>query len=64
MIHSGPSLLGPVQVLVSTMNGTATSNADFIPLTDLVLTFNESSGIQVVRVAIVNDDVTEDSESL
>ena len=57
------SFFRPVQVMLSTMDDTATSNEDFIPLTDVVLTFNESSSTQVVNVTIVNDNILEDQET-
>ena len=57
------SFFRPVQVMLSTIDDSATSNEDFIPLTDVVLTFNESSSTQVVNVTIVNDNILEDQET-
>ena len=55
--------LRPVQVTVSTMDGSATANEDFIPLTNTVLIFDENSTTQVVNVIVVNDNFVEELET-
>ena len=51
----------PVQVTVSTMDGSATANEDYVPFTTS-LTFDDTSNTQVVTVTIINNIIVEATE--